>query len=73
MSDDVLARRCDAMGGRAGEAVDRYWSRVREAGGTVIDLDEGAAGRVAELAPSLDALVLTAASTSTWRARRRAP
>jgi len=42
-----------------GEAVDRYWSRVQEAGGEVIDLDEAAAGRVAELAPSLDALVLT--------------
>jgi putative glutamine amidotransferase len=42
-----------------GEAVDRYWSRVKEAGGDVVDLDEAAAGRVGALAPSLDALVLT--------------
>jgi len=42
-----------------GEAVDRYWSRVQEAGGEVVDLGETAAGRVAELAPTLDALVLT--------------
>jgi putative glutamine amidotransferase len=42
-----------------GEAVDRYWSRVREAGGDVVDLDEAGAARVAELALSLDALVLT--------------
>lgn len=42
-----------------GEAVDRYWSRVVEAGGVVVDLDESSAGRVAELAPTLDALVLT--------------
>lgn len=41
------------------EARDRYWARVREAGGAVVDLDEGAAGRAAELAPSLDALLLT--------------
>jgi putative glutamine amidotransferase len=41
------------------EARDRYWSRVREAGGTVVDLDEAAAASVAELAPLLDALVLT--------------
>jgi putative glutamine amidotransferase len=41
------------------EAVDRYWSRTREAGGEVIDLDEGAVGRVAELGGTLDALVLT--------------
>jgi putative glutamine amidotransferase len=42
-----------------GEAVDRYWARVLEAGGVVVDLDEGTAGRVAELAPTLDALLLT--------------
>ena len=42
-----------------GEAVDRYWSRVVEAGGEVVDLDEPAAGRVGELAPTLDGLVLT--------------
>ncbi len=42
-----------------GEAVDRYWSRVQEAGGEVVDLEETAATRTAELAPSLDALVLT--------------
>ncbi len=41
------------------EVIDRYWSRVRDAGGDVIDLDESAASRVADLAPSLDALVLT--------------
>ena len=41
------------------EARDRYWARVREAGGEVIDLSEAAAGRVAELMPSLDALLLT--------------
>lgn len=41
------------------EARDRYWSRIREAGGTVVDLDEAAADRVAELAPMLDGLLLT--------------
>ncbi len=41
------------------EALDRYWARVREAGGDVVDLDEAAAGRVSELAPSLDGLLLT--------------
>lgn len=41
------------------EARDRYWARVVEAGGEVVDLNESAAGRVAEIAPSLDALVLT--------------
>ena len=41
------------------EARDRYWARVVEAGGDVVDLAEPAAGRVAEIAPSLDALVLT--------------
>jgi putative glutamine amidotransferase len=41
------------------EARDRYWARVSEAGGNVVDLDERAAGREAELAPQLDALVLT--------------
>ncbi len=43
----------------AAEALDRYWSRVREAGGEVIDLNEAAVGRAADLAPSLDALMLT--------------
>jgi putative glutamine amidotransferase len=42
-----------------GEAVDRYWSRATEAGGEVVDLDESSASRVADLAPSLDALMLT--------------
>jgi len=42
-----------------GEAVDRYWTRVTEAGGEVIDLNEAVALRVADLAPRLDALVLT--------------
>lgn len=42
-----------------GEAVDRYWARVVEAGAAVVDLDESSAARVTELAPSLDALVLT--------------
>ena len=42
-----------------GEAVDRYWSRVVEAGGAVVDLDESSVGRVAELATAIDALVLT--------------
>jgi putative glutamine amidotransferase len=41
------------------EARDRYWSRVREAGGDVIDLDESAVGRIPDLAAPLDALVLT--------------
>jgi putative glutamine amidotransferase len=41
------------------EARDRYWARVREAGGIVVDIDERAAGRIAEIVPSLDALVLT--------------
>lgn len=42
-----------------GEAVDRYWDRITEAGGTVVDLDESAADRVVELAPRLGALMLT--------------
>lgn len=41
------------------EAVDRYWSRVREAGGEVVDLDESARARIADLAPTLDGLLLT--------------
>ena len=41
------------------EARDRYWARVGEAGGEVVDIDERAVGRVADIAPSLDALVLT--------------
>ncbi len=42
-----------------GEAVDRYWRRVRAASGEVIDLDESSAGRVRALAAQIDALVLT--------------
>ncbi len=42
-----------------GEAVDRYWNRVREAGAIVLDLDESAAARIDDLAPRLDALMLT--------------
>jgi gamma-glutamyl-gamma-aminobutyrate hydrolase PuuD len=42
-----------------GEAADRYWSRVVEAGGEVVDLDASSASRVGELAASLDGLVLT--------------
>jgi putative glutamine amidotransferase len=41
------------------EAVDRYWSRTREAGGDVIDLNELGVGHVAELGETLDALILT--------------
>ncbi len=41
------------------EVRDRYWARTREAGGEVIDLNEASAGRVADLGPTLDALVLT--------------
>jgi len=37
----------------------RYRARVAEAGAEVVDLDERAAGRTGEIAPSLDALVLT--------------
>lgn len=48
-----------SWGDMAAEALDRYQARVREAGGEVIDLDEAAAGRTADLAPSLDALMLT--------------
>lgn len=43
----------------AGEAVDRYWSRIREAGGEVIDLCDDTAGRVSDLAAGLDALMVT--------------
>lgn len=43
----------------AGEAVERYWQRIDEAGASVVDLDASCASQVAELAPSLDALVLT--------------
>jgi putative glutamine amidotransferase len=42
-----------------GEAVDRYWARVTDAGGEVVDLDESARGGVRELAPTLDGLMLT--------------
>jgi gamma-glutamyl-gamma-aminobutyrate hydrolase PuuD len=41
------------------EARDRYWARTREAGGEIIDLNEAAAGRAADLGATLDALVLT--------------
>jgi putative glutamine amidotransferase len=43
----------------APEALERYWARVRDAGGEVVDLAEAAAGRGDDLAPSLDALMLT--------------
>ena len=42
-----------------GEAVDRYWSRITEAGGEVVDLDESTRDSVASIAPGLDALMLT--------------
>lgn len=42
-----------------GEAVDRYWARVEEGGGTIVDLDEASAPRVAAVGPTLDGLVLT--------------
>ncbi len=42
-----------------GEAVDRYWGRVREAGAEVVDLSEETAGRVNEVALALDALMIT--------------
>lgn len=41
------------------EARDRYWARVSEAGGEVVDLDEAAAGSVERLAGTLDGLMLT--------------
>jgi putative glutamine amidotransferase len=43
----------------APDVIDRYWSRLTEAGADIVDLDESAADRVDELAPSLDALLLT--------------
>ena len=42
-----------------GEALDRYWSRVTEAGAEVVDLSEETAPRIAEIAPTIDALMLT--------------
>lgn len=41
------------------EARERYWSRIVEAGGEVVDINESAAGRLAKIVPSLDGLVLT--------------
>ncbi len=41
------------------EARDRYWTRITEAGGEVVDLDESQAERVATIVPTLDGLVLT--------------
>jgi len=41
------------------EARDRYWARVVEAGGQVVDIAEEATGRLAEFVRSLEALVLT--------------
>ena len=42
-----------------GEAVDRYWSRVREAGGEVLDLNEQIAANIPEAMARIDALMLT--------------
>lgn len=42
-----------------GESIEPYWLRLQEAGADVVDLDASCAARVADLAPSLDALVLT--------------
>jgi putative glutamine amidotransferase len=42
-----------------GEAIDRYWSRVSEAGGEVVDVDENVGGRIAEVMAGVDALMLT--------------
>ncbi|MDE3095958.1 MAG: gamma-glutamyl-gamma-aminobutyrate hydrolase family protein [Chloroflexota bacterium] len=42
-----------------GEAVERYWGRLREAGAEVVDLREDTAARIGEIAPTLDALMLT--------------
>src|SRR5205823_6451828 len=42
-----------------GEVVDRYWARVREAGGVVLDLNEELAGNVTEAAARIDGLMLT--------------
>lgn len=58
------------------EARDRYWTRTREAGGEVIDLDESAAGRSLDLAPTLDALMLTGGidvDPATYHAAERHP
>ena len=58
------------------EAVDRYWSRTREAGGDIIDLDELAVGRVAEIGDTLDALILTGGidvDPATYHAAERHP
>jgi putative glutamine amidotransferase len=41
------------------EARDRYWERVTEAGGEIVDLDEAAADAVERIAPTLDGLMLT--------------
>jgi len=42
-----------------GEAADRYWARITEAGGDVVDLHDASAGRERELAATLDGLMLT--------------
>jgi putative glutamine amidotransferase len=42
-----------------GEAIDRYWARVREAGAEVLDLDEASAGSVAAVIAQADGLMLT--------------
>jgi gamma-glutamyl-gamma-aminobutyrate hydrolase PuuD len=41
------------------EARDRYWSRVTEAGGEVVDIAEPVAEGAREVIPTLDALILT--------------
>ena len=42
-----------------GEAVERYWDRLKDAGADIVDIDESCASRLDERAPQLDALVLT--------------
>jgi putative glutamine amidotransferase len=41
------------------EARDRYWARIGEAGGEVVDIAEPVSAEATRLVPSLDALVLT--------------
>lgn len=58
------------------EARDRYWARVTEAGGEVVDIDERAAGSVDEIVATLDALVVTGGidvDPTTYAAAERHP